>query len=82
MAGTSPQNQLQQQPQNQPQRRSQSQPQHSWDGLYDEHPVNEQLSDKSGSQSPFGDDLTFPLAAEELYYRHPGPDNRPHLAGE
>jgi hypothetical protein len=74
MAGTSPQNQPQQRPQNQPQ--------HSWDGLYDEHPVNELLSDKSGSQSPFGDDLTFPLPAEALYYSHPGPDNRPHLAGE
>jgi hypothetical protein len=58
-----------------------NQPQHTWDDAYPEHPVNELLSDKAGSQSPFGDDLTFPLPVEELNYRHPGPDNRPFLAG-
>ena len=47
---------------------------------YPEHPVNELLSNKPGSQSPFGDDITFPLPVESLYYSHPGPDNRPHLA--
>jgi hypothetical protein len=73
MAGTTPQNQ--------PQKRPYNQPQHSWDDSYPEHPVNELLSDKAGSQSPFGDDLSFPLPVESLHYRHPGPDNRPHLAG-
>lgn len=56
-------------------------PQTSWDELYPDHPVNELLSQRPGSQSPFGDDITFPLPVEELYYSHPGPDNRPHLAG-
>lgn len=64
-------------PQNQPY----NQPQHTWEDSYPEHPVNELLSDKAGSQSPFGDDLSFPLPVEELHYRHPGPDNRPYLAG-
>ncbi|MDT0260830.1 hypothetical protein [Jatrophihabitans lederbergiae] len=57
-------------------------PKSNWDGAYDEHPVNELLADKAGSQSPFGDDLTFPLPVESLYYRHPGPENRPHRAGD
>jgi len=56
-------------------------PQTNWDDLYPEHPVNELLSQKPGSQSPFGDDLTFPLPAEELYYRHPTAAEKPHLAG-
>ena len=56
----------------------QSQSDHGWDDLYPEHPVNELLSNKAGSQSPFGDDIAFPLAVDNLYYRHPGPDNRPN----
>jgi hypothetical protein len=56
-------------------------PMESWDNLYPEHPVNELLSQKAGSQSPFGDDITFPLPVEDLYYKHPGPADRPHLAG-
>lgn len=64
-------------PQNRPQ-----QPAQSWDDLYPEHPVNELLSNKAGSQSPFGDDISFPLPVESLFYSHPGPDNRPHLAGD
>jgi hypothetical protein len=58
-----------------------NQPQHGWEDSYPEHPVNELLSDKPGSQSPFGDDVSFPVPVEQLYYQHPGPDNRPHLAG-
>jgi len=53
----------------------------TWDEEYPEHPVNELLSNKPGSQSPFGDDITFPLPVEDLYYAHPGPENRPHLPG-
>ena len=56
-------------------------PQEDWHDLYPEHPVNELLSSKAGSQSPFGDDLTFPVPVAELYYRHPGPADRPRLAG-
>lgn len=64
-----------------PQNKPYNQPQHSWEDSYPEHPVNELLSDKAGSQSPFGDDLSFPLPVDALHYQHPGPDNRPHLAG-
>jgi hypothetical protein len=64
-----------------PQNRPVAEPQAGWDELYPEHPVNELLSNKPGSQSPFGDDITFPLPVESLYYSHPGPENRPHLAG-
>jgi hypothetical protein len=27
--------------------------------------------DRWGAASPFGDDITFPLPAEDLSYRHP-----------
>jgi hypothetical protein len=65
-----------------PQQRPPAHPVESWDDLYPEHPVNELLSNKAGSQSPFGDDIAFPLPVESLYYDHPGPENRPHLAGD
>jgi hypothetical protein len=64
-----------------PQHRPPVQPAESWDDLYPEHPVNELLSNKAGSQSPFGDDISFPLPVENLHYHHPGPENRPYLAG-
>lgn len=35
-----------------------------------EHVVSELASNSQGAQSPFGV-VTFPLAAEELLYRHP-----------
>jgi hypothetical protein len=34
------------------------------------HPVSELASDLQGALSPFGE-VTFPLAAEKLPYRHP-----------
>jgi hypothetical protein len=34
-------------------------------------PVNELLSDRPASSSPFGDDLTFPLPVSSLVYLHP-----------
>lgn len=58
--------------------RSSLQPQTQWQDSYAEHPVNELLSDKAGSQSPFGDDVIFPLPVEELFYDHPGPESRPN----
>ncbi|MDQ1730848.1 MAG: hypothetical protein QOK10_1007 [Pseudonocardiales bacterium] len=57
-------------------------PQHNWDETYPEHPVNELLAQNPGAQSPFGDDLTFPLPVASLFYEHPGPESRPHLAGD
>ena len=58
-----------------------AEPQLRWDDAYDEHPVNELLSNKAGAQSPFGDDLSFPLPVADLHYSHPGPENRPNRAG-
>jgi hypothetical protein len=57
-------------------------PQLSWDSDYPEHPVNELLAQNPGAQSPFGDDLTFPLPLEFLHYEHPLPENRPNILGE
>jgi hypothetical protein len=34
-------------------------------------PVTELLSDRPASNSPFGDDLTFPLPVSSLVYLHP-----------
>jgi len=33
-------------------------------------PVSELAFDRPGGPSPFGEDLTFPLPAERLEYRH------------
>jgi hypothetical protein len=41
--------------------------------------VSELVSDAAGAHSPFGD-TEFPLPIEKLFYRHPSPDERPHLA--
>ena len=43
--------------------------------------VNELACDKAGSLSPFGPELEFPLPVEQLWYAHPRPEDRPHLAG-
>ncbi len=37
-------------------------------------PVSEFAFDRAGAASPFGDDLTFPLAPARLTYRHPTAD--------
>jgi succinate dehydrogenase / fumarate reductase iron-sulfur subunit len=44
--------------------------------------ISEFAADVAGSLSPFGDDIEFPLPVERLGYRHPGPANRPALAGD
>jgi succinate dehydrogenase / fumarate reductase, iron-sulfur subunit len=44
--------------------------------------ISEFAADVAGSLSPFGDDLEFPLPLGRLGYRHPGPANRPALAGD
>lgn len=35
------------------------------------HPVTELVSHVAGASSPFGDDVVFPVPAEELGYVHP-----------
>jgi hypothetical protein len=44
--------------------------------------VSELAAENAGAMSPFGDDLEFPLPVESLGYIHPGPKDRPHLAGD
>ncbi|MEP6598491.1 MAG: hypothetical protein ABJB98_03815 [Actinomycetota bacterium] len=43
--------------------------------------VSELASSLAGSLSPFGQDVEFPLPLNRISYRHPGPADRPHLAG-
>ena len=45
----------------------------------DDFTVSELVSDAAGAHSPYGD-LEFPLPFQKLFYKHPGPDERPHLA--
>ncbi len=44
--------------------------------------VSEFAANVAGSLSPFGDDVEFPLPPSHLSYEHPGPANRPALAGD
>jgi len=48
--------------------------------LHDFH-VNELAADQAGGLSPFGPDREFPLPLDKIRYTHPGPENRPNLAG-
>jgi hypothetical protein len=41
--------------------------------------VSELVSDAAGAHSPYGD-TEFPLPVEKLFYKHPKPEERPHLA--
>jgi hypothetical protein len=41
--------------------------------------VSELVSDAAGSHSPYGN-LVFPLPVAKLLYKHPKPEERPHLA--
>lgn len=43
--------------------------------------VNELAADQAGGLSPFGPDREFPLPVEKIRYTHPGPADRPRLAG-
>jgi succinate dehydrogenase / fumarate reductase, iron-sulfur subunit len=45
----------------------------------DRLPVSEFAAEVQGGLSPFGEDMQFPLPADQLLYRHPGADERPHL---
>jgi hypothetical protein len=46
----------------------------------DDFHVNELAADKAGGFSPFGIEVEFPVPPETLRYRHPAPEDRPHLA--
>ncbi len=44
--------------------------------------VDELAGDIAGPFSPFGQDVEFPLPLDHIAYTHPGPADRPHLAGD
>ncbi|NUT31724.1 MAG: succinate dehydrogenase/fumarate reductase iron-sulfur subunit [Hamadaea sp.] len=44
-------------------------------------PLNELLSDRTGANSPFGDDVTFPVDPHSLNYYHPGKSGAPGEPG-
>jgi len=54
--------------------------------LIDQHAeefhVSEFAANSAGAMSPFGDDVLLPLPVSQLRYAHPGPEDRPHLAGQ
>ncbi|MDQ1658579.1 MAG: hypothetical protein QOD41_3662 [Cryptosporangiaceae bacterium] len=39
-------------------------------------PVNEMLGEYQGANSPFGDEVVFPLPLDQLNYTHPDPHAR------
>ncbi len=43
--------------------------------------VSELAAENAGAMPPWGD-VEFPLPVEHLSYVHPGPDDRPNLAGD
>jgi succinate dehydrogenase / fumarate reductase iron-sulfur subunit len=45
-------------------------------------PISEFAAEVQGGLSPFGEDLEFPLPPEQVAYRHPGPEDRPHRPSE
>jgi succinate dehydrogenase / fumarate reductase iron-sulfur subunit len=47
-----------------------------------EYYLDEFAAGTAGAMSPFGPDVEFPLPVERLGYQHPGPENRPSLAGD
>lgn len=49
--------------------------------LMDDFVVSELAADSAGAMSPFGQDVEFPLPLDRISYRHPRPEDRPHLAG-
>ena len=44
-------------------------------------PVSEFAAEVQGGLSPFGEDVEFPLPLDQVAYRHPAPEDRPHRAG-
>jgi succinate dehydrogenase / fumarate reductase iron-sulfur subunit len=40
-------------------------------------PLTEVTFDRAGAGSPFGDDVTFPLATDALTYQHPSDEDVP-----
>ena len=53
-------------------------PEESWPVEYPELAVSEFTSIHTGAQSPFGDDIVFPLPVDALLYSHPTAADRPN----
>ena len=53
-------------------------PEESWPAVYPDLAVSEFTAESTGAQSPFGDDIVFPLPVERLRYAHPTAADRPN----
>ena len=49
--------------------------------MYPALAVSEFTAENTGAQSPFGDDVSFPLPVERLRYRHPTAADLPNRPG-
>lgn len=50
----------------------------TWPAEFPELAVSEFTAEHTGAQSPFGDDLVFPLPVDALRYSHPTPADVPN----
>lgn len=53
-------------------------PEETWPTTFPDVAVSEFAAESSGAQSPFGDDVQFPLPVESLGYAHPTAADRPN----
>lgn len=53
-------------------------PEESWPTQHPDLAVSEFTAEQMGAQSPFGDDIVFPLPVEQLRYAHPTVADRPN----
>lgn len=53
-------------------------PEDSWPTEFPELAVSEFTAEHTGAQSPFGDDIVFPLPVDQLRYAHPSAADRPN----
>jgi hypothetical protein len=56
-------------------------PEVTWPVAYPELAVSEFTAENTGAQSPFGDDINFPLPVERLRYAHPTAADLPNRPG-
>ncbi len=53
-------------------------PEESWPTTFPELAVSEFTAEHTGAQSPFGDDVEFPIPVTHLKYSHPTAADRPN----
>ncbi len=62
-------------------RKAPKNPEDSWPVEYPELAVSEFTAENTGAQSPFGDDIVFPLPVDRLRYAHPSSADLPNRPG-